>query len=109
VTQGFPAVANGGLPAAIPCIERAVRWLAALCIMAGSAGCVLTQDVPDPALDIPRGYQAGSSTDPKRRCPRRLRIATATLIERLAAGGKDFPSSARRRMKKLSHRRRRKS
>jgi NodT family efflux transporter outer membrane factor (OMF) lipoprotein len=45
------------------------RWLAALCIVASSAGCVLTQDLPDPALDIPpvykpQGYKAATPTDP---------------------------------------------
>jgi multidrug efflux system outer membrane protein len=40
------------------------RWLAVLCIVASSAGCILTQDLPDPALDIPQGYKAGRLTDP---------------------------------------------
>jgi NodT family efflux transporter outer membrane factor (OMF) lipoprotein len=39
-------------------LERLVRSLAALCLIAGSAGCVLTADLPDPALDIPDGYKA---------------------------------------------------
>jgi NodT family efflux transporter outer membrane factor (OMF) lipoprotein len=43
---------------------RAARWLAALCIVASSAGCVLTQDIPDPALDVPQGYKYGQATDP---------------------------------------------
>jgi NodT family efflux transporter outer membrane factor (OMF) lipoprotein len=30
----------------------------AFCIVASSAGCILTQDLPDPALDIPQGYKA---------------------------------------------------
>lgn len=34
----------------------------ALCIVASSAGCVLTQDLPDPALDIPDGYKAARLT-----------------------------------------------
>ena len=46
-----------GLPAAIPCLDRAARWLAALCIVASSAGCIVTQDLPDPALDIPQAYK----------------------------------------------------
>jgi multidrug efflux system outer membrane protein len=37
---------------------RLVRSLAALCLVASSAGCVLTQDLPDPALDVPQGYKA---------------------------------------------------
>ena len=46
-----------GLPAAIPCLDRAARWLAALCIAASSAGCIVTQDLPDPALDVPQVYK----------------------------------------------------
>jgi NodT family efflux transporter outer membrane factor (OMF) lipoprotein len=41
----------------VPFPGRAARWLAALCIVASSAGCVLTQDLPDPALEIPGGYK----------------------------------------------------
>jgi NodT family efflux transporter outer membrane factor (OMF) lipoprotein len=64
VRQGFPGVAVERLPAAVPCLGRAARWFAALCIVASSAGCVLTQDIPDPALDIPGGYKAARSIDP---------------------------------------------
>ena len=60
----FPGVAVDGLPAAIPCLDRAARWLAALCLVASSAGCILTKDLPDPALDIPDGYKAARLTDP---------------------------------------------
>ena len=60
----FPGVAVDGLPAAIPGLDRAARWLAALCIIASSAGCILTKDLPDPALDIPDGYKAARLTDP---------------------------------------------
>jgi outer membrane protein, multidrug efflux system len=35
-----------------------MRSLAALALVASSAGCILTQDLPDPALDIPEGYKA---------------------------------------------------
>jgi outer membrane protein TolC len=45
-------------------VDRAAKWLAALCIVASSAGCVLTQDLPDPALDIPQGYKAARLTNP---------------------------------------------
>ncbi|HEY0567859.1 MAG TPA: efflux transporter outer membrane subunit [Xanthobacteraceae bacterium] len=51
------------LPAAIPRLGRAAGWLVALCIVASSAGCVLTQDLPDPALDIPDGYKAARLTN----------------------------------------------
>jgi multidrug efflux system outer membrane protein len=61
VRQGFPVAA--GPRALIPRIGRAGRWLAALCVVASSAGCILTSDLPDPALDIPRGYKAGKLID----------------------------------------------
>jgi multidrug efflux system outer membrane protein len=64
VRQGLPGVAVERLPAAVPCLGRAARWFAALCIVASSAGCVLTQDIPDPALDIPGGYKAARLIDP---------------------------------------------
>lgn len=41
-----------------------VRALAALGLAASSAGCILTQDLPDPALDIPQGYKAAASGKP---------------------------------------------
>src|SRR4029434_3024722 len=67
VSQGFPGVAVEGLPAGIRCLDRAARWLAALCLAASSAGCILTKDLPDPALDIqqeykPQGYKAARLT-----------------------------------------------
>ncbi len=58
----FP-VAVDGLPVAIAGLDRAARWLAAFCIVASSAGCILTRDLPDPALDIPQGYKAARLTD----------------------------------------------
>src|SRR5207248_2529230 len=36
----------------------AARWLTVLCLALGSSGCLLTKDLPDPALDIPQGYKA---------------------------------------------------
>jgi multidrug efflux system outer membrane protein len=36
-----------------------------LCLVGSSTGCILTQDIPDPALDVPQGYKAA-------------RLATAT-------------------------------
>lgn len=69
MSQGLSGVAVDRLPAAIRAQGRAARWLAALCIVVSSAGCVLTQDLPDPALDIPQGYKpqgykAARLTDP---------------------------------------------
>jgi multidrug efflux system outer membrane protein len=62
VSQGLPVAANG-LFAAIPRADRACRWLAALCLAASSAGCILTGDIPDPALDLPPGYKAARLTE----------------------------------------------
>jgi multidrug efflux system outer membrane protein len=63
VSQGLPDVAAERLPLAIHGLGRAAAWLAALCIVASSFGCVLTQDVPDPALDIPNAYKAARTID----------------------------------------------
>jgi multidrug efflux system outer membrane protein len=62
VRHGFAGVAVDGLLAATPFVDRAAKWLAALCIVASSAGCMLTRDLPDPALDIPDGYKAARLT-----------------------------------------------
>jgi multidrug efflux system outer membrane protein len=65
VNRRYPAAAVSRLPAATAGLDRAVRWVAAFCIVASSVGCVLTQDIPDPALDIPGGYKlAARSTGP---------------------------------------------
>jgi outer membrane protein, multidrug efflux system len=64
VSQRSPDVAAPRRPAANPCLGRVAGWLVALCMVASSAGCVLTQDVPDPALDVPDGYKAARLTDP---------------------------------------------
>ena len=64
MTHRFPGVAVEHLPVAVPRRDRVARWLVALCIVASSGGCLLTQDVPDPALDIPDGYKAARLTDP---------------------------------------------
>src|SRR6185436_19242138 len=46
---GWPALACGG--------KRLARLLAVLGLVTSSAGCILTKDLPDPALDIPEGYK----------------------------------------------------
>ncbi|MEH2477456.1 multidrug efflux system outer membrane protein [Nitrobacteraceae bacterium AZCC 2146] len=45
----------------LPSVARAV---AALAIVATSAGCILTKDLPDPALDVPEGYKAARLSNP---------------------------------------------
>ena len=56
MTQSLAAT---DLPGALaPASRRAARWLAALCLALGSSGCLLTTDLPDPALDVPPAYKA---------------------------------------------------
>jgi outer membrane protein, multidrug efflux system len=64
VSQRFTGGSVDGPLIAISSLGRAAKWLLAFCIVAGSAGCVLTQDLPDPALDIPDGYKAARLTAP---------------------------------------------
>ena len=47
--DGWPGLIPGG---------RLARTLAILGLVASSAGCILTKDLPDPALDVPSGYKA---------------------------------------------------
>lgn len=42
---------------------RAARWFAALSLAAASGACVLTQDLPDPALDVPAQYKYAGKGD----------------------------------------------
>lgn len=43
-------------------VWRGARCLPVLAVIATSAGCILTRDLPDPALDIPTGYKAARLT-----------------------------------------------
>ena len=63
-------------------MARAARWAAALALVASSRGCVLTQEIPDPALDVPGGYKV-------RRPRADGRAARARLVARLSLGGND--------------------
>src|SRR5215813_5741093 len=48
-----------GMTGAIaPRSRRMAGWIAALCLALGSSGCLLTSDLPDPALDVPQGYKS---------------------------------------------------
>jgi NodT family efflux transporter outer membrane factor (OMF) lipoprotein len=40
--------------------RRLARFLAVFGCVASSTGCILTKDLPDPALDIPEGYKAAA-------------------------------------------------
>src|ERR1700751_5159692 len=59
-----PALAAGQPGCRLARVQYASRWLALLCTVVASSGCVLTQDIPDPALDIPRAYKSAGSIDP---------------------------------------------
>jgi outer membrane protein, multidrug efflux system len=58
VTQRSATAAVDGWLARIPGGARLARSLAVLALVASSAGCILTKDIPDPALEIPDGYKA---------------------------------------------------
>ena len=57
MSRRITVAAAARLPSAVPWLKRASKWLAALGMVASSVGCVLTQDIPDPALDIPGAYK----------------------------------------------------
>ena len=46
-------------------MSRFARLLATLGLVVSSTGCILTKDLPDPALDIPPGYKAARLTKPQ--------------------------------------------
>jgi NodT family efflux transporter outer membrane factor (OMF) lipoprotein len=60
VTDRIAIAAFGGWPALVPGGRRLARLVAVLGLAASSAGCLLTKDLPDPALDIPEGYKAAA-------------------------------------------------
>jgi multidrug efflux system outer membrane protein len=64
--RSFPGGAVSRLWAAASGMNRAAIWLAASCAIASSVGCVLTQDIPDPALDLPNVYKHAGKTDPEK-------------------------------------------
>jgi len=62
VTHRTAIAAFGSWPALVPGGRRLARSLAVLGLVASSAGCILTKDLPDPALDIPEGYKQARSS-----------------------------------------------
>ncbi|MFN5571201.1 MAG: TolC family protein, partial [Bradyrhizobium sp.] len=44
-------------------LRHFVRWFAAIGLAVNAAGCLLTQDIPDPALDIPNRYKSAAGAD----------------------------------------------
>jgi multidrug efflux system outer membrane protein len=62
VSQRIPGAAVQGWLAFIPGGRRLTQSLAVLGLVTSSAGCILTKDLPDPALDLPGGYKAARLT-----------------------------------------------
>ncbi len=58
MTQRKPAAVVEAWLARNPGGQRLLRWSAVLGLVACSAGCILTKDLPDPALEIPEGYKS---------------------------------------------------
>ncbi len=57
MTQNIRGTPVDGWLARLPGANGLVRSLLVLGLVASSAGCILTQDIPDPALDVPDGYK----------------------------------------------------
>jgi outer membrane protein, multidrug efflux system len=61
-------VKQGGLEMAVGWLAKVARLgalgraLAALTAIAASSGCILTTEMPDPALDVPKGYREAKLT-----------------------------------------------
>ncbi len=62
MTQSFAGMVVPGAIAAVS--TRAARWFAVLAMALGSSGCLLTSDLPDPALDVPPGYKSAGTKNP---------------------------------------------
>jgi hypothetical protein len=63
VTLDGPAIATRRSLGSASWARRAARWLAALSLAASSGACILTQDIPDPALDVPTQYKYAGKGD----------------------------------------------
>ncbi|RTM14003.1 MAG: efflux transporter outer membrane subunit [Bradyrhizobiaceae bacterium] len=63
VTQHVPAISMRRSKGSASRARGAARWLAVACLAAASGACVLTQDLPDPALDVPIQYKYAGKGD----------------------------------------------
>src|SRR5260370_42425101 len=85
VSKAIPVAAVNRWLARIPCGNSLVRSLAVLGLVASSAGCILTQDIPYPALDVPGGYKtarltAATDAPPPLDCRRGFRSPELTQL-----------------------------
>jgi multidrug efflux system outer membrane protein len=62
VTHGLVWMKGPG--AVTPASARVVRWMVVLGMALGSSGCLLTSDLPDPALEVPPGYKSAGTRNP---------------------------------------------
>jgi len=69
VTQRSTTAVVGGWLARVPGGGRLARSVAVLGLVASSAGCILTKDLPDPALEVPDGYKAARLSTAKDAAP----------------------------------------
>ena len=99
VTHRSAAAAVDGWLARVPGGRRLARSLAVLGLVASSAGCILTKDLPDPALDDTRRLQGRPALD------RHGRAADARLVARFPFAGTDRPDG-RGADRQSGHRRR---
>ena len=60
MTQRVPALATRQI---LGISSRALRAAAVVCLASSSGACVLTQDLPDPALDVPTQYKYAAKAD----------------------------------------------
>ena len=60
MTQQVPAVAKRQF---FGSASRTLRAVAVVCLASSSGACVLTQDLPDPALDVPTQYKYAGKAD----------------------------------------------
>ncbi|MET3846032.1 multidrug efflux system outer membrane protein [Bradyrhizobium sp. OAE829] len=65
MTQRIPGAVVEGWRMRFPGVSRLARSFAVVGLVASSAGCILTKDLPDPALDVPEGYKAARLTKPQ--------------------------------------------
>ena len=82
MTQSLTGTGMTG--AVAPASRRVARWAAALCLALGSSGCLLTSDLPDPALDVPPGYKAAGTKNPTG-CAADARLVARLPLERADA------------------------
>ena len=65
MSQRIPGAVAEGRRARFPGASRFARSVTVLGLVAASAGCILTKDLPDPALDVPEGYKAARLAKPQ--------------------------------------------